>query len=392
MRHTDVSRPAALLGALVLASIAASTSAAEGQTAVRDDEPSVIFRATTSLVQFDAVVIDDEGRPVTTLTRDDIVVRQDGAPVEVRDVTFIDRADRLGDLVRRTDGTHLAAPRTGIDVDPIVLLVDDMVMTADGFARVRAALREFVQHVPDGLEVGILRTGETGRQSTTLSADRRALLQRIDAMRYLARSALGGLEASGAMSPGHQDIDRTFIDGTLGSLTSLLVNLRALPGRKTIVLLSEGIALRLGTGLMGAASVGSTVLGTDDRHWLTQPIEGRLNRLAQLAADAGVVVHTVDVSGVPSDTAGDLARRMDLRDGMTTIAERTGGLYFGLDNDLSNPLARIASLERGYYLLSYVPPDGTFVDHEPAPFRTLSVTLRDNRHRVLTRPGFFGRD
>lgn len=392
MRRTNAPAPAALLGALVLASVAASPPAFEGQTAVRDEASPVVFRATTALVQFDAVVIDGDGRPVTTLTRDDIVVRQDGAAVELRDVTFVDRAGRLRELVRRTDGTHLAAPRTGIDVDPIVLLVDDMVMTADGFARVRAALRDFVQHVPDGLEVGILRTGETGRQSTTLSADRQHLLARIEAMRYLARSAQGGLEASGAMSPGHQDIDRTFIDGTLGSLTSLLVNLRALPGRKTIVLLSEGIALRMGTGRMGAATIGSTVLGTDDGHWLTQPIEGRLNRLAQLAADAGVVVHTADVSGVPSDAAGDLARRVNMRDGMTTIAERTGGVSFGLDNDLANPLGRIADLERGYYLLSYVPPDGTFVDHEPAPFRRLSVTLRDERYRVLTRPGFFGRD
>jgi VWFA-related protein len=391
MSRSNVPAAAALASALALAGVSASPGVADGQAVVRDQAPPVVFRATTALVQFDAVVLDGEGRPVTTLTRDDIVVRQDGTPVVLRDVTFVDRAERLRDLVRRTDGTHVANPRTGIDVDPIVLVVDDMVMTADGFARVRSALRTFVQDLPDGIEIGILRTGETGRQSTTLSADRQHLLDRIAAMRYLARSPQAGI-ASGAMSPGHQDIDRTFVDGTLGSLNSLLVNLRALPGRKTIVLLSEGVALRIGTGLMGAASVGSTVLGTDDRHWLTQPIEGRLNRLAQLAADAGVVVHTADVSGVPADAAGDLARRMDLRDGMTTIAERTGGLYFGLDNDLANPLARIADLERGYYLLSYVPPDGTFVEHEPAPFRRLSVTVRDNRHRVLTRPGFFGRD
>jgi hypothetical protein len=330
MSRSNVPAAAALASALALAGVSASPGVADGQAVVRDQAPPVVFRATTALVQFDAVVLDGEGRPVTTLTRDDIVVRQDGTPVVLRDVTFVDRAERLRDLVRRTDGTHVANPRTGIDVDPIVLVVDDMVMTADGFARVRSALRTFVQDLPDGIE--------------------------------------------------------------MGSLNSLLVNLRALPGRKTIVLLSEGVALRIGTGLMGAASVGSTVLGTDDRHWLTQPIEGRLNRLAQLAADAGVVVHTADVSGVPADAAGDLARRMDLRDGMTTIAERTGGLYFGLDNDLANPLARIADLERGYYLLSYVPPDGTFVEHEPAPFRRLSVTVRDNRHRVLTRPGFFGRD
>jgi len=67
-----------------------------------------------------------------------------------------------------------------------------------------------------------------------------------------------------------------------------------------VVLLSEGIALRMGTGLMGTASVGPTVLGTDDAH------------------------------------------------------------------------------------------SGTFVDREPAPFRRLTVTVRDQHHRVLTRPGSSG--
>lgn len=42
-----------------------------------------------------------------------------------------------------------------------------------------------------------------------------------------------------------------------------------------------------------------------------------------------------------------------------TIAERMSGLYLGLDNDIIVPLRRVGEIERGYYLLSYEPPEGT---------------------------------
>ncbi len=389
---TQVSvRPAVAAVASVVAAVGIGALALSAQAPPRDDETPVVFRATTELVQFDAVVVDTDGRPVGTLTADDFEIRQDGQLVELRDVTFIDRTARLRRLEARRVGDEDVVPRAGIDVDTLVVLIDDMTMTPDGFERVRHGLRQFFATLPVGIEAGVLRTGETGRRSTVLTADREDLTARIDGLRYLARSARGGAARSGAASPGHRDLERTFVDGTLGSLNSLLVSLRSLPGRKTVILLSEGIALQIGTGIMGEAVIGSTQAGTDENHWLAQPIEGRLQRLAQLAADAGVVVHAVDVRGVPADGAGNLAEWVNMRDGMTTLAARMGGVYFGFANDLTQPLKRIAEFEQGYYLLSYVPPGGTFVDHEPAPFRRLTVSLRDDALRVLTRPGFFGR-
>jgi VWFA-related protein len=185
----------------------------------------------------------------------------------------------------------------------------------------------------------------------------------------------GGLARSGAGSPGYRDLERTFVDGTLGSFNSLLVSLRALPGRKTVVVFSEGIALRV-----------------DQQGWLAQPIEGRLNRLAQLAAEGGVTTHTVDVTGVSGAlSTPQLADQMDLRDGLDNLARRMAGLYLHNANDLLEPLRRIAAVEKGYYLLSYAPPDGTFVRARNAPFRKLSVTVRQPGLVVHTRAGFFGR-
>lgn len=330
-----------------------------------DPGPRPVFRVTRELVQFDAVVVDSAGQVVPTLTREDFDVRQDGAPVTLQDAAFIDRT------VRRPPVDPAAAPRLGIDVEPLVFLIDDMAMTPDGFQRVRKGLREFVQDgIPPGLEVGILRTGERGRRTTVMTADRAALLARLDSMRYLARSLRPGLASgSGASAPGTRE--RIFVEGTLGSLNSLLVDLRRFPGRKTVVLLSEGVALDPGARQ-------------------AEPLEWRLDRLAQLAAEGGVTMHSVDVTGAGAG-AGTLKAAMDLRDGLVTLPDRMAGLHLGLKNDLVVPLRRILSFERGYYLLTYEPPAGTFGAGEPPPFRRLRVAVRRDGLSVRARAGFLAR-
>jgi hypothetical protein len=58
-----------------------------------------------------------------------------------------------------SDPNHI--PQVGIDIEPLVYLIDDMAMTLEGFERVRRGLREFfARGVPPGVEVGFLRTGE----------------------------------------------------------------------------------------------------------------------------------------------------------------------------------------------------------------------------------------
>ena len=142
-----------------------------------------VFRVTTEIVQFDATVVDREGKPVTTLGRGDFVVLQDGVP---------------------------AYPSSGSTSSRWSLLVDDMAMTPDGFKRVKDALRAFVlDGMPPGLEIGILRTGQSGRRTTALTADRDELLTRVEAMQYLARSYHGGpASESGHRSRAHNGSSR----------------------------------------------------------------------------------------------------------------------------------------------------------------------------------------
>jgi VWFA-related protein len=331
------------------------------------EQPSsapALFRVTTTVIQFDAQVFDRDGRSVVSLTRDSFEVLQDGVPVVLKDVTFIARR-----AAEARAGSTNSEATSGRPVEPLVFLIDDMAMTPDGFQRVRDGLRDFVERgLSEGLEVGILRTGETGRRTTTLSGDRSVLIERIGGMRYLARSFRRGLASgSGVSGPDGRGVERPFTEGTLGSLTSLLADLRRLPGRKVVVLLSQGVALDLGGENAGTS------------------LEDRMNRLGQLGALAGVTTHCIDVAGVQGEFTG-------LKEGLVSIAEKLGGRYFDGGNELTAAFKRLSAMEEGYYLLSYEPPPGTFVLKQPPPFRKLTVRVRGKDLDVRTRRGFFGGD
>lgn len=343
-------------------------SAKTPRSCLQDEQPSpghVLFRVTTTVIQFDAQVFDPDGRPVVSLTRGSFEVLQDSVPVALKDVTFIARR-----AAQASAGSPNSEANSGPSVEPLVFLIDDMAMTPDGFQRVRDGLRGFVgRGLPVGVEVGILRTGETGWRTTALTADRGVLFKRIGEMRYLARSFRKGLASgSGVSGPDGRGVDRPFTEGTLGSLTSLLADLRRLPGRKVVVLLSQGVALDVGPGDNAGPS-----------------LEDRMNRLGQLGALAGVTTHCVDVAGVQGELTG-------LKDGLVSISEKLGGRYLDGGNELTGAFQRLTAMEGGYYLLSYEPPPGTFVQKQPPPFRRLTVRVRGKDLVVRTRRGFFGGD
>lgn len=117
-------------------------------------------------------------------------------------------------------------------------------------------------------------------------------------------------------------------------------------------------------------------------------IAGRFRRLGTVAADAGVTVHAVSVRGVTSQSAFATATLME---GLHMVADELGGLYFGARNDVQGLLARLMTVERGYYVLAYVPPDGTFEERDKARFVPVTVAVSRPGVTVRTRAGFFTR-
>jgi len=209
--------------------------------------------------------------------------------------------------------------------------------------------------------------------------------------------ALGALEAPSvealraAQEAADDFRDEVFAVGTLGAINYVVRGMRELPGRKSIILFSDGFSLQRPT-----AEFRDRLLGS-------------LRRLIDLATRASVVIYTVDSRGLvdtgptAADSFGGSARTMGQRisqvmsqrsallfntqGGPAILAEETGGLAFRNTNDIVGSTRRALEDQSGYYLIGYRPASETF----DRRFHSISAKVKTRRGlTVRTRTGFIG--
>ncbi|MGV3518701.1 VWA domain-containing protein [Luteitalea sp.] len=353
----------------------------------QDTSPGV-FRVTAELVQFEARFLDRNGRVVRDIEKHEVTLQQGGETVPIADIRFEARAVRATETApagQSAIGIGAQRPHTQDPAEAWIVLVDDLAMSPDAFARTRSGLLAMMESgVPVGTEMGLLRTGELGQRTTKLSSDRGEIVRVLSEMRYASNRWRGGrMSRSGATGAGSSRSDRIFLEGTLGSLNSLMAGLRQLAGRKVIIVLSEFIAL---TGNDLDQEPGG--LGITPSNPQYAQVADRLRRLGRLAAEAGVTVHTVDVGG--GSNLGS-RERATVDEGLHAVADELGGVYFGNSNDVGELLSRLLQCEEGHYILSYVPPEGTFGSGGKAGFVPLKVVISRPGVVAHTRSGFFTR-
>jgi hypothetical protein len=77
--------------------------------------------------------------------------------------------------------------------------------------------------------------------------------------------------------------------------------------------------------------------------------------------------------------------------GLSYLALRTGGLAYENGNDLNWGLDRVLEDQRGYYLLGFYPPEGTFeVKNRARKFHGITVRVKRAGLHVRSRSGYFG--
>lgn len=374
------------------------------------------FRVGVDAVRIDAVVTDRDGRTVSDLTADDFEVRQDG---KLQKVTF---AEFVPVLAGAAPPETLPAP-AGAAV-PVVLppapvkredvqrtvavVVDDLSLSVESLLNAQRALHAFVDRElrPTDL-VALVRTGGAGGGLQPFTTERRVMHAAIDGLRWNGASR-NGVEAFEAVNSWTTFDTRTQIDladfktvsglrrsmsaaGTLGALNLVVRSARDLPGRKAIIFVSEGFQL----------------LNEQEPDRLTRPA---LDRVIDQATRAGVVIYSLDCRGLQSGVlqasdniknlgesgiraeAGDRAAfNRDTQEGMRYLAEQTGGFAVLNTNDLGRGLGRITDDVRSYYVIGYVPADGTFARKGQKPrLHKISIGVKRPGLRVKTRKEFLG--
>jgi VWFA-related protein len=394
----------------------------QGQT----DEDDVV-RITTNLVQVDAVVTDKKGRLVTDLRPEEMEIYEDGRPQKITNFSFVSTESATEQAVVATPAAPVdknAPPVPPVRLRPeqvrrtIALVVDDLGLSFESTHSVRDALKKFVdQQVQPGDLVAIIRTGGGIGALQQFTSDKRQLYAAIERVkwRFQGRGGIGAFAPLEGKAPSAQegtplgdnendkgivngtDIDQfreeIFSVGTLGALNYVVRGMRELPGRKSILLMSDGIQ----------------IFNKDDPARSTRVLEA-LRRLTDLANRASVVIYSMDARGLQTlglnaadDTSGfsadELESKMqDRRDaffesqnGLNYLSQQTGGFFVRNSNDLGAGIKRVLDDQKGYYLIGYRPDESTFDKTTGRrKFHKFSIKLKRPGLNIRTRSGFYG--
>ncbi len=375
------------------------------------------FRVGVDAVRIDAVVVDRDGHVVDDLTADDFEIRQDGKaqPVTFAEFVRVDSSRAAAAASGRTEASPPAviAGAAQVKRDAVqrtfAIVVDDLGLSAESVIAARNALHAFVDReiLPHDL-VALVRTGGSLAGLQPYTSDPRVLHAAIDALHWNGLSRNGvepfapyeqweTFDANGKAADPPNDFTaiealRTQMSGagTLGALNLITQSARDLPGRKAIVLVSDGFVL------------------PDAKE--NPRVREALDRVIDQAARTGVVIYSLDARGL--QTAGlradDNIKRggesqvradhgdrtrllLESQDALAYLAEQTGGFAVLNTNDLARGFTRIVDDVRDYYVIGYVPDEQTFkrIGNRPK-LHSVSVKVRRPGVRVKTRKSFIG--
>ena len=429
---------------LALALMAAGASLQQPQNANNEFR----IRVSVNLVQADATVTDSRGKPVPGLTADDFQILLDGKPRRIASCYFIEAGKTTASLPSPAP-RHATAPEKLRGAQPpmpsellkredirrtIVLFVDDLSMSAQSVPAVRRGLRKFIdQQLQSGDLVAIVRASAGLGALQDFTTDRNLLLAAAERLRWtlLGRGAAFAYKPIGtdpagdfqsASSSGSQEINSRIENYTVAAISCLwrLVHgMATLPGRKSIVILSDNLPIRTPDELspLQTANVDSGSGGL---------IMVSVRRVIDECVRAGVVLYAIDARGLnplsgqasdnitpkpdnyasgPPGAAPALdpnwvwkqleARRDEYREGQfgaMFLASETGGFMVTEANFIDAGIERIMGDQSAYYLLGFTPsPEALAPDRYGHPvYHLLKVGVRRLGLRVRSHQGFFG--
>jgi VWFA-related protein len=284
------------------------TSAQQPERTQQTPRDSSVIRMSVDLVQIDATVTDQKGRAVTDLTPADFEVLQDGKRQTISTFTYVSTR-ALGPANTASEPTATATsasssvalrPLTAAEVRrTIAIVVDDLRLSFESIARVRNVLRRFVdEQVRPGDLVAILRTGAGMGALQQFTTDRRLLHAAVDGVRWNMQARVAPFEAATGIDTRLEGIEIELASAaTLGAIRYVIRGVAPLPGRKSILLLSDGFRL------------------TDADRSYGRVLDA-LRSLVDASNRAGVVLYGIDMRGLattsPTASDGNEASPIDL--------------------------------------------------------------------------------
>lgn len=441
------------VSALLLFSLLYSPFARNHAALGQDKEQDDVVTVTTNLVQIDVAVTDKDGNPVTNLGPEDFEIHEDGKRQQITNFSHVSAAPpALSAPDAAAPGSKSAAPvgparlrRENIR-RTIALVVDDLGISFESMEFVRKALRQFVdeQMQPSDL-VAILRTSSGMGAAQQFTSDKQQLRAVIERLHWFpaGRAGIGTFARVNEQYSSEIENDARALDdleearqgvysaGTLGTVRSIVQGLGRMPGRKSVVLLSEMFRLFTAQGrnerlvnemrrLTDEANAASTTIYTIDT--------GGVQTLALNAEDrAKGIGWTFDPSkfggggpAAPTPTPRQLSgasataqqaeqdsfaafaklralsdrrdvQRSESHSVLSYLADRTGGIFVRNRNDIGGGIREVMNDQAGYYLIGFRPEDASLDPATKRPrLRRLEVKVKGSGLKVRARSAYAG--
>ena len=387
-----------------------------------DVDAQDVVKITTNLVQIDAVVTKD-GKPVTDLQPSDFEIFEDNKPQAITNFSYISNLTNVAATAPTTRNVNdkSAPPVPPAKINPneqrrtVALVVDDLGISFEGMPSLRTQIRKFLDTLAPNDLVAIIRTGGDVGALQQFTNDRRVLNAAVDHLRWNPCSRAGVHVFAPVGSQGNTGLcSQYIINSTFKSLKFIVTGMRDLPGRKSLVLFSDYIPIQdqqpsaYDEARNSMRDSDSSADSSDDPA-IPDPGIGysaQLQRIAELAIRASVVIYAVDTRGLQYTgiTAADRfpasasrnpavfnnimvsrSRQLEMgREGSDLIAKQTGGFLVRNSNDFG--LKRVMQDQEGYYLIGFRPAEETF----NRDFHHIKVKVKRGGLSVRTRAGFYG--
>lgn len=385
-----------------------------------------VVRVDTKLIQTGVSVFDKKGAFVNDLKQADFELRVNGKPVTVSFFEVLDgRIAPTETNIVPPEQTRAASPEvSGSETSVtrgrnIIFVIDDVHLSAETTVRAQRLILNFIakEKQPDDTVAIISTSGKIGflqqftgddlmlrraAERVTYSRDYSAQDRSVPPMREYEAQMVSNYDpevtnifaqAILAESPGMQfetaqEIARqkarsvllqaaSVTRQTYDALEQTMRSASDLPGRKTVFLVSDGFLI--------------DTQNSDSSY--------RMQRIVDVAARSNAVIYSLNAKGLDADLPEGLSastpgtsyraqagERFERGDGMSKLADETGGKFIQNTNDLQTTVTKALEETSRYYLLAWEPESE---DTATEKFRKIEIKVRNRPElKVLAQGGY----
>lgn len=351
-------------------------------------------------INVEVYVVDGDGKRVTDLKAEDFRVFEDGVPVEITNFLAvaggkpIESSSVMDPPAPEPEPVPEPVPAVAVEEEIpderrqwVVLYVDNLHIRPFNRNKVLGHVRNFIRTLPRGTQAMLVSFDKSLHVRESFTDDLDAVSQRTFELEELTgfvvekqnnrdntlkgiKGSTRDIQAAGQEADFYAKNAYNDVEQSVRGLDETIALLAGLPGRKSVVYISDGLEMRAGEDMFQLVqsqfstkrerSTFNLQLNRYDSRRLFQQLTARANA-------SSVTVYTIDAVGLKAgggqaDTGGggstyevDVTYQLNRQEPLLYMAEETGGLAAIGTSNFGSAFKNIAEDFTHYYSLAYEP-------------------------------------